>query len=58
MLIAEFFGTFILVFAGCGAIVANAAYAGALGHSGVALAWGAAPRAPRFIFEPITDESF
>lgn len=40
MLIAEFFGTFILVFAGCGAIVANAAYAGALGHSGVALAWG------------------
>ncbi|MGB0372771.1 MAG: MIP/aquaporin family protein [Opitutales bacterium] len=38
--IAEFFGTFILIFAGCGAIVANNAFDGALGHSGVALAWG------------------
>ena len=38
--VAEFFGTFILVFAGCGAIVANTQFDGALGHAGVALAWG------------------
>lgn len=38
--IAEFFGTFMLVFAGCGAIVANTQFDGALGHAGVALAWG------------------
>lgn len=36
---AESLGTFVLVFAGCGAIVVQSA-TGALGHSGVALTWG------------------
>ncbi len=36
---AEFIGTFIMVFAGCGAIVVQT-LTGALGHSGVALTWG------------------
>jgi MIP family channel proteins len=37
---AECFAAFALVFAGCGAIVANAVYGGALGAVGVALAFG------------------
>jgi aquaporin NIP len=36
---SEFISTFILVFVGCGAIVVET-LTGALGHSGVALAWG------------------
>ena len=38
--LAEGFAAFALVFAGCGAIVANAAYGGALGAVGIALAFG------------------
>jgi aquaporin NIP len=38
--LAEGLAAFALVFAGCGAIVANAAYGGALGALGVALAFG------------------
>jgi aquaporin Z len=38
--IAEGVGTFALVFAGCGAIVVNATYGGALGHVGVSLVFG------------------
>lgn len=38
-LAAEFIGTFALVFAGCGAIAVNAE-TGALGHVGVAIAFG------------------
>jgi len=38
---AEFVGTFVLVLAGCGAIVVNS-QAGALGHVGVALTFGLA----------------
>jgi len=38
--LSEFFGTFILVFAGCGAMVTNELYGGALTHVGVALVWG------------------
>jgi aquaporin NIP len=37
---AEGIATFALVFAGCGAVVANAAYDGALGSVGVALVFG------------------
>ncbi len=40
--IAEAVGTFALVFAGCGAIVVNDAYGGALGHLGVCLTFGLA----------------
>lgn len=39
-LIAEVFGTFCLVFAGCGAMVVNEVTGGAIGHAGVALTWG------------------
>lgn len=39
-LIAEFIGTFALVFAGTGAIVVNAATNGAIGHIGVSLTFG------------------
>ena len=37
--IAEALGTFIMVFAGCGAIVVQSA-TGAITHPGVALTWG------------------
>jgi len=37
---AEFFGTFAMVFAGTGAIVANDASGGAITHVGVAITWG------------------
>ena len=38
--LAEGVGTFALVFAGCGAIVVNDLYAGALGHVGVSMVFG------------------
>jgi len=37
--ITEFIATFIMIFAGCGAIVVET-LTGALGHAGVALTWG------------------
>ncbi|MDB5312505.1 MAG: aqpZ2 1 [Gemmataceae bacterium] len=39
-LAAEFVGTFVLVFAGTGAIVFDAANPGKIGHSGIALTFG------------------
>jgi len=39
-LLAEFLGTFTLVFAGTGAIVIDAACGGAIGHVGIALVFG------------------
>ncbi len=39
-LLAEFLGTFCLVFAGTGAIVINAASHGAIGHAGIAITFG------------------
>ncbi len=39
-LLAEFLGTFILVFAGTGAIVINSASQGAITHAGIALTFG------------------
>ncbi|MDX1359478.1 MAG: aquaporin, partial [Clostridia bacterium] len=38
--LAEAIGTFVLVFAGCGAIVVNDIYHGAIGHSGIAVVFG------------------
>lgn len=38
--VAELFGTFLLVLAGCGAIVVNDLYSGLLGHGGVSLSFG------------------
>ncbi len=37
---AEVIGTFVLVFTGCGAIVVNDLYGGALGHVGICLVFG------------------
>ena len=39
-LVAEFIGTFALVFAGTGAIVINAVSGGAITHPGIALTFG------------------
>ena len=39
-LLAELFGTYILVFCGCGAIVINNVSGGTITHVGVALSWG------------------
>lgn len=39
-LFAEFLGTFILIFAGTGAMVINQATGGSLGHTGVSLVFG------------------
>jgi aquaporin Z len=39
-LTAEFLGTFILVFAGTGAVVVNSVTSGAVSHVGVCLVWG------------------
>ena len=39
-LAAEFVGTFLLVFFGCGGMAVDAAYGGAVGHVGVGLVWG------------------
>lgn len=39
-LVAEFLGTFLLVFAGTGAIIVNAVTAGAVGHVGIVLTFG------------------
>ncbi len=38
--LAEFLGTFVLVFAGTGAIVINQASSGVIGHAGIALTFG------------------
>lgn len=38
--IAEFIGTFILVFAGCGACAINEAYEGSITHVGISLVFG------------------
>ena len=39
-LLAEFLGTFALLFAGTGAIIINHASSGAIGHAGIALTFG------------------
>ena len=39
-LVAEFFGTFCLIFAGTGAIIINESSSGAVTHVGIALTWG------------------
>ena len=40
VLIAEFLGTFLLVFFGCGAIVVDTLFGGDLGHVGICIVFG------------------
>ncbi len=49
---AEFLGTFLLVFAGPGAMAVDAASAGAVGSVGIGLAFGAAVAAAMAAFRP------
>ena len=38
--VAEFIGTFGLIFCGCGAMTINEVYPDSIGHIGVAITWG------------------
>lgn len=53
-LLAEFIGTFFLVFAGTGAIVINEASGGVIGHVGVALTFGLVVMAMVYTFGDIS----
>jgi aquaporin Z len=52
--LAEFLGTFILVFAGTGAIVINQASGGVIGHPGIALTFGLVVLAMIYTFGDIS----
>jgi len=52
--LAEFLGTFILVFAGTGAIVINQASGGLIGHPGIALTFGLVVLAMIYTFGDIS----
>jgi len=52
--LAEFLGTFFLVFAGCGAIVINAKTKGAVSHVGVALTFGLVVMAMVYAFGDVS----
>ncbi len=56
-LVSEFIGTFILVFAGCGAIVVET-LTGALGHAGIALTFGFVVTALIYTFGHISGAHF
>ena len=56
-LVSEFIGTFILVFAGCGAIVVEG-LTGALGHAGIALTFGFIVSALIYTFGHISGAHF
>lgn len=57
-LVAEFIGTFALVFFGTGAIVANQVTDGALGHLGVAIAFGLVIGVMVYTFKSISGAQF
>ncbi len=56
-LVAEFLGTFILVFAGCGAIVVET-LTGAMGHVGIALTFGFVVTALIYTFGHVSGAHF
>lgn len=56
-LVAEFIGTFILVFAGCGAIIVES-LTGSLGHAGIALTFGFVVTALIYTFGHISGAHF
>lgn len=51
---AEFLGTFVLVFAGTGAIVVNEITGGVIGHSGIALTFGLVVAAMIYTFGDVS----
>jgi aquaporin NIP len=57
-LLAEFLGTFALVFAGTGAIVINQASGGAIGHAGIALVFGLVVLAMIYTFGDVSGAHF
>ena len=57
-LFAEFLGTFILVFAGTGAIVINHASGGVIGHAGIALTFGLVVLAMIYTFGDVSGAHF
>jgi len=57
-LLAEYLGTFCLVFAGCGAIVIDHASGGAIGHAGVALTFGLVILAMIYTFGDVSGAHF
>lgn len=57
-LLAEFLGTFALVFAGTGAIVVNADSGGAIGHAGIALTFGLVVLAMIYTFGDVSGAHF
>ena len=57
-LAAELIGTFVLVFAGCGAIVVNRATSGAIGHAGIALTFGLVVTAMIYAFGDVSGAHF
>ena len=57
-LIAEFLGTFILVFVGTGAVVVDHASGGAVTHMGVALTFGLVVLALIYAFGEVSGAHF
>ena len=57
-LLAEFLGTFTLVFAGTGAIVINQASGGVIGHAGIALVFGLVVLAMIYTFGDVSGAHF
>ncbi len=57
-LVAEFLGTFGLVFAGTGAIVINQVSGGAIGHAGIALTFGMIVLAMIYTFGDVSGAHF
>ena len=53
-LLSEFLGTFILVFAGTGAIVTNEVSGGVIGHAGIALTFGLVVMAMIYTFGEVS----
>ncbi len=56
--LAEFLGTFALVFAGTGAIVVNASSGGVIGHAGIALTFGLVVLAMIYTFGDVSGAHF
>lgn len=56
--LAEFIGTFALVFAGCGAIITNVAKDGVVGHVGICLTFGFVILAMIYALGPISAAHF